>query len=252
MDAAFWLSFLRTFLNALLLGFGGFILAFLAARFSTRLISRWIGAFWGRFFGSLIGLGVAVWTVKIVLDSTGAEGMAVVIITAVTGALALGSSMMAADLVAGLSLFLVKPYDVGQMVSLAGHEGRVVSVSLIITVLESLMGERVYIRNSDIASNTIINFSAKPGHMIAVQVSVPVEHDLDTIIRVIKAALENFSPELGAEYSEATVLVENATGGVYAIEVHAYVIEQLDYSAEKTRVMLQVVNALQSAGINLG
>ena len=251
MDAIFWLSFLRTFLNALLLGFGGFILAFLAARFSTRLISRWIGPFWGRFFGSLIGLGVAVWTVKIVLDSTGAEGMAVVIITAVTGALALGSSLMAADLVAGLSLFMAKPYDVGQMVSVAGHDGKVVSVSLFITVLESLLGERVYIRNSDIANNTIVNYSAQPGHMIAIQVSVPVQHDLNTVIRVIQTAVENFSPELGDDYSESTVLVENATGGIYTIEVHAYVLEHLDDSADKTRLMLQVVNALQAADISL-
>ena len=68
MDAGFWLSFLRKFLNALLLGFGGFALAFLVARFSTRLIARWIGSFWGRFFGSVIGLGIVVWTIKIVLD----------------------------------------------------------------------------------------------------------------------------------------------------------------------------------------
>jgi len=251
MDAEFWLSFLRTFLNALLLGFGGFILAFLAARFSTRLIARWIGSFWGRFFGSVIGLGIVVWTIKIVLDSTGAEGMAVVIITAVTGAFALGSSLMAADLVAGLSLFLVKPYDVGQMVSLAEHEGRVVHVTLFVTVLESFLGERVYIRNSDIASSTIINYSAQPGHMISVQLSIPVQNDLNTIIRVIETASKNFSPELGAEYSESTVLVENATDGVYTIEVHAYVLEQLDYSADKTRLMLQVVNALQAAGISL-
>ena len=251
MDATFWLSFLRVFLNALLLGFGGFILAFLAARFSTRLIARWIGSFWGRFFGSVIGLGIVVWTIKIVLDSTGAEGMAVVIITAVTGAFALGSSLMAADLVAGLSLFLVKPYDVGQMVSLAEHEGKVVRVTLFITVLESLLGERVYIRNSDVASHTIVNYSAQPGHMIAVTISVPVTHDLNTIIGVIQTATKNFSPTLGAELSESTVLVENATGGVYTIEVHVYVLEQLDYGADKTRLMLQVVNALQAAGVSL-
>jgi hypothetical protein len=68
---------------------------------------------------------------------------------------------------------------------------------------------------------------------------------------VIETASKNFSPELGAEYSESTVLVENATDGVYTIEVHAYVLEQLDYSADKTRLMLQVVNALQAAGISL-
>jgi small conductance mechanosensitive channel len=251
MTADFWLSFLRTFLNALLLGAGGFLLAFIVARFSTRLIARWIGPFWGRFLGSLIGFGIAIWTFKVILDSTGAEGMAVVIITAVTGALALGSSMIAADLVAGLSLFLVKPYDVGQLVSLAGRDGKVVSVTLLITVLESIMGERVYIRNSDIANNTIVNYSAKPGHMISIQVSMPVQHDLNTALRAIETELKNFSPDLEGERTDPIVLVENATGGAYTIEVHAYVLERLDYSAEKTRLMLAVVNALRGAGFSL-
>jgi small-conductance mechanosensitive channel len=44
--------------------------------------------------------------VKIILDSTGAAGLVVVLVTAITGAFAIGSERVAADLVAGVTLFV--------------------------------------------------------------------------------------------------------------------------------------------------
>lgn len=68
-------TFLRPFLNAILLGIGGALLAFIVAQLLGRLLTRPMGAAWGRFVSYLIGLIILLWFVKIILDSTGAAGL---------------------------------------------------------------------------------------------------------------------------------------------------------------------------------
>ncbi len=247
----FLIPLFRAFLNAILLGFGGFAVTVLVTRFSTRLLTKWINPFWGRFVASLIGLGLALWTVKIVLDSTGAAGLAVVIITALTGAFALGSSMLTSDLVAGVSIFFARPYDIGDMVDIAEHEGLVTNVSLLLTILESTKGDKIYVRNSDVINHTITNYSTNPGHLISIKIHLPVDQNLNTAIEAIEKAVVGFCPELANTRLQPVVLVETTEDEHFVIEVRAYVSERFDYSSEKTRLFAISSNAILATGLNL-
>jgi hypothetical protein len=115
---------LRPYLNAILIGFGGFLAAFILSQVVSRLLARPMGAVWSRFIGSLVGLAVGIWTVKLILDSTGAAGLLVVIVTAITGAFAIGSERIAGDLLAGIGIFVGRTYSAGDYVVLSGQEGR--------------------------------------------------------------------------------------------------------------------------------
>lgn len=245
------LPLVRAFLNAILLGLGGTLVTILAARFVTRLFSQWMSPFWSRFIGSLIGLGLAMWTVKIVLDSSGAAGLAVVIITAITGAFALGSSMLASDLVAGVSLFFARPYEVGHMVEVAEMEGKVMQISLFLTILESPEGDKIYIRNSDIVNHTITNYSARPGKFISVIIRLPTNQDLNLAINTLNKALVNFTPKLDDSKPQPTIQVESMDGGRFIIEIHAYVLDQFDTDEQKTRLFTLCVNSILEAGLTL-
>jgi small-conductance mechanosensitive channel len=245
------LAFLRVFLNAILIGMGGVLAGFLVAWLSTRTLSKWVGISWSRFLSSLLVLLIAVWTIKLILDSSGAAGLTVIIVTAMTGAFGLGSSFVASDLVAGLGLFSSKPYDVGQMVSLAGHEGKVINISPVLTTLESPLGDRIYVRNSSITSNVIINYSALAGHMIAVKVPLPVSQDLNVAVDAINKSIQGFCPELADSQFTPTVLVETGGFGYITLEVRAYTTERTDYSPEKTRLFRLAVDSLKQAGLNL-
>ena len=86
---------LKPYLNSILIGFGGFLLAFILSQVVSRLLAKPIGKGWSRFLGSLVGLVVIIWTLKLILESAGAAGFVVVIVTAVTGAFALGSERTA-------------------------------------------------------------------------------------------------------------------------------------------------------------
>jgi small-conductance mechanosensitive channel len=243
---------LRPFLNAILIGFGGFLIAFILLQIVSRSLARPLGPVWSRFIGSLLALGVGAWTIKLILDSTGAAGLLVVIVTAITGAFAIGSERIAGDLLAGIGIFVGRTYGVGDYVVIAGQEGRIANISLFITTLETVNGDEVYVRNAEATSGMIINYSAHPGHLISVRVPLPVHQDLNAAVAAVQDRVKDFSPELaGKPFNLPTVVVENAEEGYFIIEVRAYMTERLDSGPEKTRLFLMAVNAIKDAGLSL-
>jgi small conductance mechanosensitive channel len=243
---------LRPFLNAILIGFGGFVAAFILSQLISRLLARPLGQVWSRFIGSLVALAVGAWTIKLILDNTGAAGLLVVIVTAITGAFAIGSERIAGDLLAGIGIFVGRTYSAGDYVVIAGQEGRVSNVSLFLTTLETVNGDEIYIRNAEATSGTIINYSAHPGHLISVKVPLPVTQDLNVAVKAVQDAVKDFDPELsGKPYHQPTVVVETAEEGYFIIEVRAYMTERLDSGPEKTRLFLLASNAIKDAGLSL-
>jgi small-conductance mechanosensitive channel len=246
------LEALKPFLNAILIGFAGLVTAFILFQVVSRALARPMGLVWSRFIASLVALGVGTWTIKLILDSTGAAGLLVVIVTAITGAFAIGSERIAGDLLAGLGLFFGRTYGAGDYVVIAGQEGRVANVSLFLTTLETVNGDEIYIRNAEATSGTVINYSAHPGHLISVKVPLPVTQDLNTAVSAIQKVAKDFAPELaGKPFHEPTVVVETAEEGYFIIEVRAYMTERLDSGPEKTRLFLLAVNAIKEAGLSL-
>jgi len=251
MPAGF-LEVLRPFLNAILIGFGGIFVAFIVSQIVSRGLARPLGPVWSRFIGSLVALAIGAWTIKLILDSTGGAGLLVVIVTAITGAFAIGSERIAGDLMAGIGLFFGRTYGAGDYVVIAGQEGRVANVSLFLTTLETVNGDEIYIRNAEATSGMIINFSAHPGHLISVRVPLPVNQDLNTAVTAIQNAVKDFSPEfVDKSFHQPAVVVETAEEGYFMIEVRAYMTERLDSGPEKTRLFLLAVNAMKEAGLSL-
>ncbi|MFN8414058.1 MAG: mechanosensitive ion channel family protein [Anaerolineales bacterium] len=242
---------LKPYMDVFIIGVVGFCLAFLVSRFLTNFLSRFLGQGWSRLIGNLIALGIASWTVKLILDIAGAEGLVIVLVTVLTAAFAIGSERAAADLVSGVSLFFLRPYQVGDFVSVAGQEGRVRTISITQTVLESVVGDQIFIRNSDVIEGTIVNYSATQGHLITVHVILPATEDLNIAIDLIEKAIQGYSPDFSSGVYKPSVYAESGEPGYFNIEVHAYVLERLDYSAEKTKLFLLAVNALKNAGFSL-
>jgi small-conductance mechanosensitive channel len=242
---------LKPYVNVLLIGAGGSLLAFASSRFLSRLLVRSLGPGWSRFIGSLVALAIGAWTVKLILDIAGAKGLLVVLVTVLTAAFAIGSERVASDLVSGVGLFFSQPYQVGDLVSMAGHEGKVRAISITQTTLESVFGDQIYIRNSDVVAGSIVNYSAAPGHLITSLVILPATEDLNLAVNLVEKTIQDFSPELANSPYRPSVSAESGEPGYFNIEVRVYVAESLDYGPEKTRLFLHVTNAIKEAGLSL-
>ncbi len=232
---------------SILIGVGGSLLALLVSVIFSRMSKK----IWLRFFGNLIAMGIVAWTIKLILDEAGAVGVVVIVGTALTGAFTLGSEQIASDLVAGIKLFLTRPFKTGNYVSIAGQNGEVDEVALTYTVLLGDAGDRVIVRNSDVVVGTIFNYSTRPAYRIEVHISVPANQDLEKAITAIQEAVKDFSPESAEKDYHPGVTCEAIHEGYMLLNVFAYVSAEKDLAAEKTRLITAAFQALTQKKVEL-
>ncbi len=243
--------FMSDILSAVFIAVAGVLVAYFISFLFARLTKRT----WGRYVGNLIAFGVIIYTVKLMLDYAHGAGVVVVLGTALTGALALGSENFAADIVAGLKMFTIRPFKVGDIVSVAGGTlGEVSSITLTYTALIDGSDNRVIVRNSDIAAGKIINYSAFPAQRVEAQVSIPANQDLSRAITAIQNGIKNFSPESADQKFTPGVNCGILWNGNLRLTVYAYVsggINMDTLDSEKNRLMMASVQALKENNINL-
>ena len=242
--------FSNDILNAIFIALIGALAAFVMGELLYRMLMRFIGKAFSRFAASLLQLAIAVWALKIILDLSGAAGLAVVLVTVLTGAFALGSERFASDILAGIKLFTTRPYTVGDHVEIAGYDGKVTNITLANSILENVYGDKIIIRNADVMDSTIINQSAVSGQMISILLPLPTGEDLETAFNAILEELKDFSDHEDPRF-ETSVTCEEISFGYAKLRVRAFVKEKLDYGPDKARLMTRAVASLKRKGVAL-
>ncbi|MBT3322533.1 MAG: mechanosensitive ion channel family protein [Anaerolineae bacterium] len=242
--------FSNNILNALFISIVGALIAFLAGEILARLLEKFLGRPFARFIANLLRLAIAILTIKIILDISGAAGVAVILITVLTGSFALGGERFASDILAGIKLFTTQPYTVGDYVSLAGYKGKVINIDIANTSLEGVLGDKIIIPNADVMDGTIVNQSAIEGQMISVLVPLPTGEDLEIAIKAILEGLKDFS-DLESPRFAPSVTSDEISFGYIKLKVRAFVSEKVDYGPDKARLMIRAVAALKKNGIAL-
>jgi len=105
--------------------------------------------------------------------------------------IALATQGVLSNVVAGLSIIFLKPFRVGEYISIVGEEGTVESITLFSTTLGHLDRSRVVIPNRKITGEILHNF----GQIRQLDVSVGVSYDTDisTALSLIDEILRNNS-----------------------------------------------------------
>ena len=243
------LPFAKTFLNAILIAFVGYLAAFIVFKVLQSWLTKPLGKTWALFIGRLAWLAVMIFAFKIILDQTGATGLVVVLATAVTGALAIGSEGLAADLVAGLILFFTKPFEIDEYVAVGEFEGTVVSISTTFTALDSYNGTRIILRNSVVLNNTIVNYSTNPGLRIETIVPVPITEDLEKVVDVLFAAVQTFEPQAHETWFKPHVNMGAINFGYAEFKIRFFIPVDDSFGVQRMRMFKHAVKALKEAGI---
>jgi small-conductance mechanosensitive channel len=80
---------------------------------------------------------------------------------AVSTALAFVFSGVFSNFIAGVLLWIVNPFDLGDVVKIGGHKGVVKSITLSKVVIETMDRIIVEISNSDVVSSIVLNYTIK-------------------------------------------------------------------------------------------
>ncbi len=85
----------------------------------------------------------------------------VIITGAVSTALAFVFSGIFSNFVAGVLIWIVDPFDIGDIVKIGGHKGIIKSITLTKVVIETMDRIIVEISNSDVVSSIVLNYTIK-------------------------------------------------------------------------------------------
>ncbi len=138
------------------------------------------------FILSVIRIALIVLLALTCVDMIGIKVTALITALGAAG-LAVGLSLQDSlkNLAGGIFMMLSKPFSVGDWVEVGAEQGKVESIGLTHTTINSLDNKRIMIPNGDISGARIINHSANPTRMVKVEFGVDYRSDLDKVKAVI-------------------------------------------------------------------
>lgn len=170
----------------------GLLFARLARRGLRRALER------SRLDPALVGFlgSLAYYTVLsvIAIAVLGVVGLETASLITVLGAssLAIGLALQGslANFASGMMLLVFRPYAVGDFIETGEFQGRVVSLGVFSTEIDTLDHVRIVIPNTYVAERPLENWSSNGIRRLDLALEVAVDSDLPSVRRAIEAALQ--------------------------------------------------------------
>lgn len=233
----------------------GFFIAKFIKGFSLKMIRKvshleTINKLFASFI-YVVALGVALFTALDILNLDKA------VTTALAGAGILGLALafafqdIAANFMSGIFMSFRHPFNVGDLVKLGQHKGRIDAINLRDTTLTSLEGQLLIIPNKEVFQNTIENYSSTGIRRMDLKVGVSYGEDLEKVKKVTIGAVENLAnrdvkKEIEFFYEEFADSSINFNLRVWLANA-----EQKTYLNFKSEAIIAIKNAFDTADINI-
>lgn len=152
------------------------------------------------------------------------------------------------NLVSGLLLLLLRPFQKGELVEVAGVTGFVEDLTLSATTLKTFDGRMVLIPNKQVWGGPITNFQTWPIRRIDLVVGIAQEDDVRHALQVLRTVLDGDDRVLREPASLANVrgLAESTVD----LNVFAWT-RQEDFGAVRNDLLLGIKEACEREGIRL-
>lgn len=169
-----------------------------------------------KFFLSAMQVALYILLGIIVASSLGFDMTSLVAIFSVVGvAMSLALQGSLSNLAGGVMLLLNKPFSIGDFIEIAGTKGHVHEIGLAYTKLHTLDKKLVYIPNSEVSGQQIINYSAEDLRHLEITFSIGYADD----ITKAKAIINNVIASCPYAILEPTPLVKVNAHGENSIDI---------------------------------
>jgi small conductance mechanosensitive channel len=199
------------------------------------------------FGASVVRVGVLIIGGIAVLTRLGVETTSII---AVVGAasLAIGLALQGAlgNVASGVMLLVLRPYQVGDVVEIAGKQGVVTSLRLFTTEIDTPDHVRVVAPNGKVFGDVIVNFTAHAQRRVDLAFPVGLD-DLDVGMEALRQAGE--AHERVLRTPAPSVEVTEVGDGRARLTLHAWV-KRDDYIPVKSELFVHVRRALADAGVH--
>jgi len=157
------------------------------------------------------------------------------------------------NFLSGILLAFKRPFKIGDIIDVNGIRGQVLQLNLRDTQIKTLDGKDVFIPNSALIKNPLINFTIDGYLRYAFMVGLDYGSDYVAAMKIIEKALQGV-PGILEEKKKITVRVNELAESTLNIEINFWV-DTLDHTIAdldaKSAAILSVLTALEKAGFNL-
>lgn len=235
---------------ALLVLLIGWWLARLALRLLTRVLTRMnVDPMLRDFLRNLATGALAVLVIVGALDQLGVPMTSILAALGAAGlavALALRDSL--SNLAAGVMLLLLKPFRAGDLIGIGGQTGKVESLRLMHTVLLTPDHCELILPNNKVASEAILNYTARPTRRIDLVIGIAYRDDVGRAFAVIREVLDAEARVL--KDPPPQLLVDRLAESSVDLAVRPWVATS-DYLDARAELLRRLKEALASAGIDV-
>ncbi len=198
---------------------------------------------------------IMIWTVVALVTIQNVSGikMDVLITSLGVGGIAAGLALqnILKDLFASLSIFLDKPFLVGDYIAVGDTGGTVENIGLKSTRIRTLRGEEVVFSNSDLLESRLHNFRSMQRRMVDITIGVSPNTPYKTLRSLPALFKETIEKQKDVTFDRANL----SDLGNYTINFEIiYHIESADfdiYVQRREAIYLEIIQRLQEKNVDL-
>ena len=201
------------------------------------------------FLRSLIVVGIKA---LVLISAAGMFGIETASFVAMLGALAFAVGLALqgtlGHFASGILLLTLRPYKVGDVVTVGGQTGAVLEIQIFNTVLKTPENQRIIVPNGKITDDVITNLSGQGTRGVTCTYGIGYDDDIDRAREVILEVIAS-CPQILPEPAPAVVVTEHGDSAV-TLQVRPFCASG-DWWAVLTYMQEHVKKAFDEAGISI-
>lgn len=135
-------------------------------------------------------------------------------------AISLSIQNLMSNVAHAISILINKPYKNGDYIKINDYEGNVEEITLFNTKILTINNEMIYIPNTIMGSNTIINYTQMPNRRIELFIDTSYDDNIDTVKKVLRQIIDE-NPLTNKDKDIFIEVYEYATSSIrYIIRVY--------------------------------
>ncbi len=197
---------------------GGWVIGLLDKALEKSLSHRHVDPTVSKYAVGGANVGMRILLVIIILGVLGIETTSFAALLAAAG-VAIGAAWagLLANFAAGVFLVFLRPFKVGDFVSVGGVTGTVMEIGLFVTAINTPDNVRVYVGNNTIFSGNIQNFSTNEYRRVELTAQLAHSVDPADAMKRLRAKVEAIPNVLKTPAPDIEILTFNERGAVLVV-----------------------------------
>ena len=197
-------------------------------------------------------LGFGVWSLGLImaLNNAGYDVGALLAGVGIGGiAMAMAAKDFVANIFGGITVFIDKPFRVGDRVKVSGIDGTVIEIGIRSTRIRTLQGRTVTIPNNQFTNTVVENVTAEPSRKVSVQLGLTYDatpEDIQKALDILKEIVDNHP------HTEEDLTVWFSGFGDFSLNVNCtyYINKKGHWANTPSEINLSILEEFNSAKLD--